>query len=142
MEIDIAVLADAANVTADGKVNVLGIFREFNPLELPIVLPTFSIAISLTAEPNELGTSHTLDVILNDVNGDISKTVTRGGFTIPNRLNYDYPMVNFIIGVQNLQIGVPGTYYFEVILDNLSVKRIPFLVAEPLNNSPKLLNPS
>ena len=51
MEVSLAVLSDYANVTGDGKLNIMGLFGEINPPVLPFSLPTMFLALALTASP-------------------------------------------------------------------------------------------
>lgn len=39
MDVNLALLADYANVSQDGKLNIMGIFQEVNPPVLPFALP-------------------------------------------------------------------------------------------------------
>ena len=39
MDVTVAVLADYANVSQDGKLNIMGIFQEINPPMLPGLAP-------------------------------------------------------------------------------------------------------
>ena len=49
MLVKLAVLADYANVTSDGKLNILGIFDRMNVLNLPAVHPQMNLVLRLEA---------------------------------------------------------------------------------------------
>jgi hypothetical protein len=51
MEVTVAVLADYANVSQDGKLNIMGIFQEINATSLPFVLPQMYLVMSFSAGP-------------------------------------------------------------------------------------------
>src|SRR6266536_1742557 len=69
MEVTLAVLADCANLTSDGKVNIMGIFGEINPPELPFMLPTMFLAIRFSASPAEVGLEKHLSIVLHNDEG-------------------------------------------------------------------------
>src|SRR5215217_3944288 len=45
MEVKLAVLADYANVSQDGKLNIMGIFQEINAPSLPFPLPQMFLVV-------------------------------------------------------------------------------------------------
>ena len=64
MDVTLAVLADYANVSQDGKLNIMGIFQEVNPSEIPFVLPQMYLVLSLTAGPAEVGLARNIRIPL------------------------------------------------------------------------------
>ena len=56
MHATLAVAADNANVSTDGKLNIIGVFQEFTPSAFPAVVPSVALVISWDAEPVEFGT--------------------------------------------------------------------------------------
>src|SRR5262245_20215174 len=110
MEIDLAVLADAANVTIENKVNLIGIFRNFLAQTLPGTLPFFYIAFTITPSRDELGISHNFEIYFRRANEDQSSRIAAGGFMTQRQPEYDYPMLNILVGVANLQVAEYGLY--------------------------------
>src|SRR5215203_1324734 len=51
----LAVAADYANVSSDGKLNIMGIFQELRPTALPTQVPQMYLVISWDAGPAEFG---------------------------------------------------------------------------------------
>ena len=68
MEIDLAVLADAATVDMSGKLNILGIFDRISVGELPAHHPHLSLVLRLSASMSEAG-SHKMEIVLRDPEG-------------------------------------------------------------------------
>ena len=62
MDVTLAVLADYANVSQDGKLNIMGIFQEVNPPLLPFTLPQMYLVLSLTAGPAEFNTTRDIRI--------------------------------------------------------------------------------
>ena len=64
VEVTVAVLADYANVSQDGKLNIMGIFQEINPPALPFALPQMYLVLSLSAGPAEVGSVRNIRIPL------------------------------------------------------------------------------
>lgn len=56
MYLAFALLADAANLTADGKLNILGVFDVLRALQLPAVHPRVHLVARLKARASDAGT--------------------------------------------------------------------------------------
>ena len=69
MKVDLFLTADYANITGDGKLNVMGIFREINALNFPARHTSMHLVLILTAEPGEYGVNRDLFVKLLDEDG-------------------------------------------------------------------------
>ena len=60
MQVKLALLADYANVTAEGKLNILGIFDRINVVGVPAVHPQMHFILRLEAHPAEWDRTHPL----------------------------------------------------------------------------------
>jgi hypothetical protein len=58
----LAVAADYANVSSDGKLNIMGIFQELRPSTLPAQVPQMYLVISWDAGPAEFGSHKKVSV--------------------------------------------------------------------------------
>ncbi len=139
MEIDLAVLADAANVTVEGKINIIGVFRNFLAPTLPVTIPLFYIAVTLTLTEVELGGSHQLEIHFRNANQEITTQVGTSVFMVQPQKDYNYPMINLLTRVANLQVAEYGLYFFELIIDGAIIKTIPFFVSHSFNMQQNLL---
>src|SRR4051794_18211871 len=68
VNVNLAVLCDAANVSREGKLNVLGEFDSIHASTFPLTYPTMVLVVRLEAHPTEAG-DHTLRLHLNDEDG-------------------------------------------------------------------------
>jgi hypothetical protein len=73
MKATLAVLADYANVTQDGKLNIMGIFHEVNAPFLPFPLPQMFLVASFKVESAEYGKEQLIRLALRDKNGGDSE---------------------------------------------------------------------
>ena len=70
VDVAVAVLADYANVSREGKLNIMGIFQEINAPFLPFPLPQMYLVMSLTAAPAEFDTVRNIRVALQHSDGE------------------------------------------------------------------------
>jgi hypothetical protein len=69
MHVRLAVLADYANVTGDGKLNILGIFARINLMQIPAVHPQMHLVLRIEAHPSELNRAYDVEIRLQDPAG-------------------------------------------------------------------------
>lgn len=130
MIVKLALLADYANVTADGKLNILGIFERMQVGSLPAVHPLMHFIVRLEARPAEFGRAHRLEIRLHDPDGQTVFDI--GGEIVPQAGRPGETVIsNQVIGITNLQFEKPGGYNFVVILDNDLKAEVPLVVDLP-----------
>lgn len=129
MKIPVAFLADEANISQDGKLNVMGIFDRIAASAFPTVHPKMVFVFRIHAEFTDVGRTAAVQVRLVDedggvifeANGEIvSPTVNPGEFSTANQ-------VFSLVGVQFSQ---PGVYKFLVSVDELELHETPFMVVQ------------
>jgi hypothetical protein len=130
MEIDMALLADAATVDASGKLNILGIFDRITVAELPAHHPHLSLVLRVSASLGEAGL-HKMEIVLQDptgsrvmgMNGEFhvgpGPALAGGQVRIPQVLN-----------IERLVFPKAGRYAFNVSLDGEHQVSIPLFVQE------------
>ncbi len=127
MRLAVGLLADYANVTADGKLNIMGIFNVINAPQFPLVHPQMHLVVTLEAYAAEA--HHKKQVEIRLMSPDGAPLFTAGGeLEIPQqrdpRLSGAPIGINHIIGLQNLRFEKPGDYHFAVLI-NGEVKEPP-----------------
>ncbi|MEO2158317.1 MAG: hypothetical protein ABGX31_03165 [bacterium] len=116
MEIDLAILADAATIDATGKLNILGVFDRIQVSKFPAQFARIALVLRLAAGTSEVG-AHEMDIKLIDpgggeilsLNGEMqlgSGGNAGGGLRVPHILNID-----------GLVFPGPGIYSFDVKID-------------------------
>ena len=128
MEIDLALLADAATVDAAGKLNILGIFDRISTSRFPAQHPHISLVLRFGASMNEAG-DHTVEIVLKDpdgaevvrLNGDIK--VGPGPASAGGRVR-----VPQVVNMERLVFNKPGRYAFDVAVDGEHQVSIPLFV--------------
>jgi hypothetical protein len=135
MHVTLAVLADYANVTADGKLNILGIFDRMNVTNLPAVHPQMNLVLRLEAHSAERDRSHPVEIRLHDPDGQTVFEVK--GEIVPQGEPGHNISTNQILTLNNLQLAKTGDYTFIVFVNNDLKAEIPLLVEfGPLGSTP------
>ena len=127
MEIDLALLADAATIDASGKLNILGIFDRIGVTQFPAQHGRFTLVLRFTAGTSEIG-SHEVHIRMSDpsgaevlsLNGEIQLAGgpgARDGIRVPHILNLD-----------GLVFTGPGMYNFDVKVDGEHHVSLPLSV--------------
>ena len=130
MEIDLALLADAATVDASGKLSILGIFDHIGVAQFPAQHGRITLILRFTAGTSEIG-SHEVHIRMSDpggaevlsLNGEIQLAggpSARDGIRVPHILNLD-----------GLVFTGPGMYSFDVKVDGEHHVSLPLSVEGP-----------
>jgi hypothetical protein len=123
MQVKLALLADYANVTAEGKLNILGIFDRITVNEIPAVHPQMHLILRLEAHPAERDRSHNVEIRLYDPDGNIVFEVK--GDVVPHGNGGHMIATNQILTLNNLQLTQPGGYNFVVLVNNDLKSEVP-----------------
>jgi len=128
MNIQVAVLCDAATDEGSGKLNLLGAFDTICAQQLPATHPQCSVALRVTFGSGDEGT-HTVRLNFVDADGrsimpdfpPIPVVVT-----LPEHMHFGSR--NVIVNFQNLKFDKPGLYSIDVSVDDQPLASIPLLV--------------
>lgn len=128
MEVTVAVLADYANVSKDGKLNIMGIFQEINASELPFQLPQMYLVLSFTAGPAEFGSVRDVRVVLLHSDGQevfsLEAEMQVPNAARPGRRAY----INETIGLAGVPFQQAGDYAFSVLVGDDEKATVPLYV--------------
>jgi hypothetical protein len=116
MQVKLALLADYANVTAEGKLNILGIFDRIAVQEIPAVHPQMHLILRLEAHTAERDRVHNVEIRLYDPDGQTVFEVK--GDIVPQGTHGHTIATNQILTLNNLQLNKAGGYTFVVFVNN------------------------
>ena len=130
MEVVFSLIADAANISNDGKLNVLGKFDRLNTTGFPTRHPSMTVVIQLRASPFEAGNERTLELILADPDeqplaramGRMTVPATAG----PEPIDMLVPPITF----RDLVFIRPGPHAFVIMLGGEEKGRAQLSVVE------------
>jgi hypothetical protein len=115
MHVSFALFADAANLSQEGKLNILGVFDAVQVATLPTVHPRATLVVRLKGARSDAGT-HTMALRWVNPQGTELWSSTGElniGDAPPGAGDMDLPL----IATLDLPIDVPGRYTMAVALD-------------------------
>jgi len=136
MKLLLLLAADYANITGDGKLNVMGIFRDINANKFPARHASMHLVVKLGAELGEYGDTRALTVKLRDPDGVEIWSLT-GTVAIPKSEGGRVPEVNAILEIKDIVFPKPGPYQFVVLIDKDYKGDLPIYINKleaPKNN--------
>jgi hypothetical protein len=132
MDVTLAVLADYANVSQDGKLNVMGIFQEVNPPVLPFALPQMYLVVSFEAGPAEFGSVKDIRFALLDSDGN-EMLALEGQAEVPRpQRPGSRAYINEVIGLNGITFQHPGDYGFSVLVAGETRETVSLHVNQPM----------
>lgn len=126
MEVDLAVVADAANVSQEGKLNVLGVFDTIWAREFPFRHSAMVFVLRLHADFTEQG-DHAMQVRLIDADGG-QMFKAEGPVKVPAGTPGRPVRPHVILTLNSISFPAPGDYSFEVTLDGSHLRSVPLHV--------------
>lgn len=128
MEIDLAVVADAANVSQEGKLNILGVFDTIWTRQFPFRHGSMVFVVRVAAGFTDEGT-HRMEVRLIDADGQqlfraegpLNVTGSQPGRTVKPHV---------IMGLSGINFQKPGDYSFEIVVDGEHMRSVALHIAQ------------
>ena len=116
MHVSFALFADAANLSQEGKLNILGVFDAVQVATLPAVHPRAHLVVRLKGTRLDIGV-HTMT--LRWINPTGTELWSSGGeievtAPPPAVMEMDFPL----IAPLDLPLDQPGDYVMQIALDN------------------------
>ena len=129
MHVALAVLADGANVTREGKLNLLGIFDTIFARTFPVMHPQMQLVLRFEAEPQEAGTRRDVEVQFLAADGRVLFRLP-GAVMVQQRNVGDTVRMDQIVTLNNVQLEHPGRYRFHVVVDGEPAATVPLHVEQ------------
>lgn len=130
MEIDLALLADAATIDASGKLSILGVFDRIGVARFPAQHGRVTLVLRFTAGTSEIG-SHDVHIRMSDPVGvevlSLSGEVKFSGTAVAR----DAVRVPHILNLDGLVFTRAGMYSFDVKVDGVHHVSLPLSIEGP-----------
>lgn len=130
MEIDLALLADAATIDASGKLNILGIFDRITAKSFPAQHSRITLVLRFAAGLQEAG-SHEMEIRLKDPAGGevvrLNGSMQLGPGTSDSGAGVKVP---HILNLDGMVFPEPGMYIFDVLVDGEHHVSIPLMMVD------------
>jgi hypothetical protein len=128
MEVTLAVLADYANVTKEGKLNVMGLFTHINARVLPYVHPQMLLVWEGEAGPAEWGTRKDVEIKLLDEAANQILSV-HGNLEVPRGEPGRRVRINSLMAFNSVKFDAEGDYVFSILIGGETKKDVAFRVS-------------
>ena len=129
MRVTLALLADGANVSREGKLNILGVFDTVFSRTFPTTHAQMQLVIRFEAESAEAGATRNVEV---QFVGEDDHAVFRlpGAITVQQSVLGDTVRLEHILTLTNLQLDQPGRYRFHIMVDGDLAATVPLQVEQ------------
>lgn len=134
MQVAFALFCDAANLSQEGKLNILGVFDALQVASFPAVHPRTHLVVHLKGTTLDVGT-HAVTLSWVAPNGTElwnSRGELGVGQPPPGVSEMDMPLIAMI----DLPMNAPGTYTMTVAVDDEPCAQIPVQVRSPSTMAP------
>jgi hypothetical protein len=128
MHVKLALVADAANVSREGKLNILGVFDTIYARELPTTHPFMQLVVRLEADAEEVGRTRQVDVELVAPGGKVPLRVP-ARVTVQGHESGAAAGIDHVIALANVVLEAPGRHLFRVTIDGEVEALVPLYVA-------------
>lgn len=141
MKIPMAFLADEANISQEGKLNVLGIFDRIAAAEFPVVHPRMVFAFRVQADFADGGRGFPVVVRMVDDDGGVLFEAA-GEINPPIVPPGEFSTANQVFTLVGLTFPRPGVYKFQVTVGAQPPHETEFAVSTPPMESSTPMPPS
>ena len=131
MEIDLALMADAATVDASGKLNILGVFDRITARNFPAPHERISLVLRFTAGLDEAG-EHRLAISLKTPDGSDLIPTIEGVLQLGPGPGHVGGEIRFphILNLNGIVFPAPGQYSFDIRVDDEYLTSIPLYLSQ------------
>ena len=124
-----ALLADAANVSREGKLNVLGVFDTIYARSFPVAHPHMHLVLRFESGPAEAGTTCRLEVQLVAPDDTVMARLPVA-MAVPPPETGERVRVDHILSFTNVVFERPGRYGLRVVLQDGTETVVPLRVEQ------------
>ena len=130
MEVDFALLCDGANVSSEGKLNILGTFDRINASTFPTVHPMMQLVLRLSASVAEAGMSR--ELVVHALNEDGERIGgMQGTVEVPERTKPGRRVgIQLLLPLRNTLFPKPGEHAFHILIGQDEKAVVPLSVVQ------------
>ncbi len=123
MDVTLAVLADSANTTADGRLNIMGIFDHLQAATFPVSHPIAWLVLRLEAPRSEEGDLKRIQIWMMDEDRVLYELA--GELVIPPPRAPGAVVMNQLLQLRGLPLPRPGEYAFHILVNGEEKRVVP-----------------
>ncbi len=129
MDVALAVLADYANISREGKLNIMGIFDTIFSPQFPATHPQAQLIIRFEADISEAETKKSLEIRLIDEDGKTLMTVP-GEMVLGKAQAGEQLKSEGLVTMNNMVFPRAGRYEFKILVNGEHKATVPLKVLE------------
>ena len=128
MKVVFALVADAANVSQEGKLNILGSFANIYASTFPARHPEMQLVIRMEASPAEVDKKKQIEVTIVDEDGSKISGFA-GDFVVPKAAQPgEYAHMQLVMRLVDTVFPKKGKYAIYVLIDGNTEATVPLSV--------------
>jgi len=131
MQITMALVAEAANRSENGRLNLLGVFHTLHAVTTPCQHPMMALVISFEATAMERGTRQKVGIKLVNADGKPVFALPDSELEVPADPTAITPQLNMIANMAGIQFENYGSYQFEIHIEGELAGRVPLRLVPP-----------
>lgn len=130
MQRQLALIADSANVSVEGKINILGEFDTIWAPAVPATHPSMWFVAKLNIDGSDVGTHRVLlRIVDEDGNTVLAPLTAELQVSAPDAtFSGEHPSVPVVLMVANAPFARFGKYIFELRIDDNIIAEVPLHV--------------
>jgi hypothetical protein len=131
VEAVLAVAADYANVSNDGKLNIMGIFQEITPAAFPAAVSQMYLVISWDAGPAEFGSHKRVNITFMGPDPKDKVSVDQTMMVPEAPRPGERAVFHQILDIKGFPVLTSGPHAIYVLSGGEEKARVPLYVREP-----------
>ena len=134
MRVTLAVLADGANISREGKLNIMGIFDVIHTQEFPMTHPQMLLVMRFEGDFAEAGTRKKVEIRLMDADGK-KMFYLPGEILLGSGVPGESIGANQILTINMARFDASGSYEFKIMVDGELKAEVPLKIKQlpPVN---------
>ncbi len=128
MDIAFALLADAANISREGKLNILGAFDRIYGSKFPLTWPRMVLVTRFEASAAEYGSEKSLEIVTLDADGKRLGSAS-GKMKIGTGQSGRQIKINHVLPM-GMTFPTPGQYSIEILVNGEPKATVPLEVVQ------------
>lgn len=140
MDVTLAVLADYANISQEGKLNIMGVFDAIYAETFPTIHPEMKLVVQYEAGTGDGQAVHQIEIQMMDADG--RKPMVVNGQVGVGEVHAGFPVkANSILNIRNAQFERPGDFVFNILVDGEVKHQVPLKVLQLMKPPQQSLPP-
>ncbi len=128
MDIAFAMLADAANVSREGTLNILGSFDRIHGAKFPLTYSRMVLVMRFIASAAEYGSEKKIDIVTLDADGKQLGKIS-GSLKLPEGRPGRQLKINHVLPL-TVTFPAPGEFSVEILVNGEPKATVPVEVAQ------------